>query len=662
MRTGRLSIRHTLMLAIGALALLIVVLIARETWKSWQRLADMRALEATSRASDDLFTAAEMLAAERGIAFSILHAPDEETAARLRPGLRLSAGRSDEALRAALAAAASRGRGDLAAPIARAEARAAVVRALRAEIDRAALAPRHGRDPALAERWFHEITALVQDTEDVWMGLEQRFAGVDPVQSLHMRFKHVLRVVAEYIGRERALVGRLIVESAAPTPEEQSQLLRWHGKVELGWYLGKTLVDQSGLGPSIAAALEDARSHHATLYDMVRGVLYRPGARPQAPYPIGVEFWLEIADQAAEALYALREAALEETRRHVADLAAQARRDIVADGVVLLCALVLCGYTFRVIARRVLGPIEEMVEALVRASEGKAGRATPASRVHADEIEKLAQVLHAFQRGAEETKRTADMLERHAAALERSNRELDEFAYIASHDLKEPLRGMHNHSRFLLEDNQGKLDADSVKRLGRVIYLSERMERLVNDLLYFSRLGRQELAVQRTDLNAVIRDIERTLEATLGEHHARITVPKALPAVTCDAPRITEVFRNLIANAIKYNDKPEKVVEVGFQAARARGNGDPARDVFYVKDNGVGIPPEFHEEVFRIFKRLQRSQHGKEEGTGVGLTFVKKIVERHGGRIWVESEPGHGAVFCFTLRGEHDDVHSGAAA
>jgi PAS domain S-box-containing protein len=244
----------------------------------------------------------------------------------------------------------------------------------------------------------------------------------------------------------------------------------------------------------------------------------------------------------------------------------------------------------------------------------------------------------------------------HTRALERSNKELDDFAYIASHDLKEPLRGIHNHARFLLEDNAEKLDAESVGRLSRLVYLSQRMERLVNDLLYFSRLGRHELAIQQTNLADVISDIESTLDVFLAERGARIVIATALPEIVSDKTRVTELFRNLITNAVKYNDKPEKTIEIGWLAEQATPEGHVERNVFYVKDDGRGIDHEFHTEIFRIFKRLQGTSE-KEEGTGVGLTFVKKIVERHGGKIWLQSELGKGTIFFFTLeasRHEHE--------
>ena len=233
------------------------------------------------------------------------------------------------------------------------------------------------------------------------------------------------------------------------------------------------------------------------------------------------------------------------------------------------------------------------------------------------------------------------------AALERSNKELDDFAYIASHDLKEPLRGLFNNARFLEKDYADKLDAEGISRIRRLGYLSQRMEQLVNDLLYFSRLGRQEMAIQPTNLGAVIHDIESMMEMTLKENNAAICMPQNLPEIICDRPRVTEVFRNLISNAVKYNDKENKVIEIGL-LNEMRIKKNIKKNVFYVRDNGIGIEKEFHEEIFRIFKRLNEEDDDK-KGTGVGLTFVRKIIDRHGGSIWLESEPGQGTTFYFTI-------------
>ncbi|PDS96883.1 PAS domain-containing sensor histidine kinase [Rhizobium sp. S9] len=262
-------------------------------------------------------------------------------------------------------------------------------------------------------------------------------------------------------------------------------------------------------------------------------------------------------------------------------------------------------------------------------------------------------------RQEERMKTTLAQLEAYTAELERSNHDLDEFAYIASHDLKEPLRGLHNHSRFLLEDYEDKLDVDGVRRLNRLVRLSQRMEKLVNDLLYFSRLGRQQLAVKRTDIGLIVKDVVGTMELLLEERHARVVTDGRLPEVVCDAPRLTEVFRNLITNAIKYNDKPTPLISVGYLERFVGKDGTVARNVFFVRDNGKGIPQEFHEDIFRIFKRLEKSQDS-DDGTGAGLTFVRKIIARHNGDIWLESEVGVGTTFYFTLGRKREGQNAAA--
>jgi PAS domain S-box-containing protein len=243
----------------------------------------------------------------------------------------------------------------------------------------------------------------------------------------------------------------------------------------------------------------------------------------------------------------------------------------------------------------------------------------------------------------------AEQLREHNAELLRSNQELDEFAYIASHDLKEPLRGIHNYATFLVEDYGDKLDDAGKAKLATLKFLTQRMEGLIDSLLEYSRVGRVDLAVGETDLNEVVREILDSLRITLEEQRVVVRVIGLLPTIRCDRVRVAEVYRNLVSNAIKYNDKPTKVIEIGAAPdpdALAGGKGRPYR--LFVRDNGIGIAARHQQAVFRIFKRL----HGRDKfggGTGVGLTIVKKIIERHHGRIWIESQPGEGTTFFFTL-------------
>jgi signal transduction histidine kinase len=238
--------------------------------------------------------------------------------------------------------------------------------------------------------------------------------------------------------------------------------------------------------------------------------------------------------------------------------------------------------------------------------------------------------------------RTRELQQRNEE-LNQSNKELDDFAYIASHDLKEPLRGIHNFSNFLLEDYADKLDAEGRSKLETLMRLTRRMETLIDSLLQFSRLGRVDLGLDRVNLNEIVAEVLDSLAISLREERVEVKVPRPLPTVRADRARVGEIFHNLIVNAMKYNDKPEKWVEVGW---REGGTGLP---VFYVRDNGIGIPEKHQDAVFRIFKRL----HGRDKfggGTGAGLTIAKKIVERHHGRIWLQSSPGIGTTFFFTLQ------------
>jgi signal transduction histidine kinase len=239
---------------------------------------------------------------------------------------------------------------------------------------------------------------------------------------------------------------------------------------------------------------------------------------------------------------------------------------------------------------------------------------------------------------------TSKKLEELNGELAAKNNELDDFAYIASHDLKEPLRGIHNNATFLLEDYGERLDEDGRSYLVEMKKLAERLSALISRLLAYSRLGRTELFKEIVDLEAVLDTVAKDLKPLITEKEVELRRPKRLPAVKCDPSRIGEVFQNLISNAMKYNDKPVRWVEVGYINNEKIG-------VFYVRDNGIGIPPQHQERIFKIFKRLHRQDlYGG--GTGAGLTIVKKIVERHCGRIWLESVPGEGTTFYFTLTGD----------
>jgi signal transduction histidine kinase len=230
-------------------------------------------------------------------------------------------------------------------------------------------------------------------------------------------------------------------------------------------------------------------------------------------------------------------------------------------------------------------------------------------------------------------------LARKVDELARSNADLEQFAYVASHDLQEPLRMVTAYTQLLGERYRGKLDENADKYIGYASEGAQRMQVLIQDLLAFSRVGRNGVTHGNVDCNAVMIDVLQTLASTVQESGAVVTHAE-LPTVWADRTQMTQVFQNLIQNAIKFRGKQAPVVSVQAEKAGLRWQ-------FSISDNGIGIAPEYAENIFVVFQRL----HARAEypGNGIGLAICKKIVERNGGKIWVESQPGSGACFKFTL-------------
>lgn len=225
--------------------------------------------------------------------------------------------------------------------------------------------------------------------------------------------------------------------------------------------------------------------------------------------------------------------------------------------------------------------------------------------------------------------------------LMRSNKELDDFAFIASHDLKEPLRGIQQHIGFLEEDHSEIIDDDGKKRIKLINASCERLKHLVNDLLHFSRLGREHYEPENCNIKEMIDGIKFDLDVFIKDSNATIELKEVNEFIICEKVKLQEVFRNLIVNGIKYNDKKNKLLEIGSITKNDQTE-------YYVKDNGIGIDPEYHANIFKMFKRL----HAVDEyggGSGSGLALVKKIIESLNGYIRLESEEGRGSTFYFTV-------------
>jgi light-regulated signal transduction histidine kinase (bacteriophytochrome) len=232
--------------------------------------------------------------------------------------------------------------------------------------------------------------------------------------------------------------------------------------------------------------------------------------------------------------------------------------------------------------------------------------------------------------------------------LRRSNSELDEFAQIISHDMREPLRGIRSYTNFVLEDEGRTLSEKTRHRLGSIVNLSQHLDGLTTSLFQYARLGRYHMAIQKSDLDEVLDGVLFRLRSLIEEEHVEIIRPQPLPHVTCSPVRVGEIFYNLISNGIKYNKSPSKSITIDWFRPEDNEDSPP---IFMIQDNGIGIEPQFHDSIFKIFRRLH-TQNEFGGGTGAGLAIVKKLVESHHGRIWVESAPDQGSSFYFTLQAQ----------
>ena len=248
------------------------------------------------------------------------------------------------------------------------------------------------------------------------------------------------------------------------------------------------------------------------------------------------------------------------------------------------------------------------------------------------------QYVQEIIRDISERKEAEKKLRQTVAELERSNAELERFAYVASHDLQEPLRMISSYTQLLEKRYKDRLDGDAHDFINFAVDGAKRMQQLINDLLAYSRVGTRGKPLEPADCEEAFGAALSNLDVAIKENKAKV-VHDPLPTIMADQVQLVQLFQNLISNAIKFHSKKPPRVHVS-----AKLNED--KWIFVVKDNGIGVEPQYFDRIFLIFQRLHREEYS---GTGTGLAIAKRIVERHGGQIWIESEPGKGSNFYFTL-------------
>ncbi|WP_245651219.1 sensor histidine kinase [Paramagnetospirillum marisnigri] len=322
-----------------------------------------------------------------------------------------------------------------------------------------------------------------------------------------------------------------------------------------------------------------------------------------------------------------------------------------AESFALICRLAFLAFTLTVVgflwrlsaeSRAILGGSAQEVHArITRIGQGDftvSGSAASDSSVLAG-LDRMAAKLSAME--AERARTLAEMADKNEA-LARSNADLEQFAYVASHDLQTPLRNIVSYTQLLERRYKTRLDSDADDFIGFIVDNTKRMTRLIHDLLDYSRASRQADPLEPTDARAAVAEALDNLRPDLDRFGVVVQVAE-LPRVMATSSHLTSLFQNLLGNAIKYRS-PDRATRISIAAERIA----PETWRFAVTDNGIGIERQYHEKIFEIFQRLHPTADA--EGTGIGLTLCRRIVHRFGGSIWVESEPGQGTSILFTLR------------
>jgi light-regulated signal transduction histidine kinase (bacteriophytochrome) len=254
--------------------------------------------------------------------------------------------------------------------------------------------------------------------------------------------------------------------------------------------------------------------------------------------------------------------------------------------------------------------------------------------------ERLLKTVEQLEEEINERKRMERKIKKYSRELERSNKELEAFAYVASHDLQEPLRAISSYLQLVEKRYKDKLDEKGRDFIERVVNSTHRMQAMINDLLGYSRITTRGKSFAKHSLEMILQQALTNLTPEIEQKKAVITYD-TLPELACDDSQMIRLFQNLISNAVKFCETPVPQIHISAEQQKSEW-------LFSVKDNGIGIDPSHQKSIFKIFHRLHG--RGTYPGTGIGLAICQKIVERHGGKIEVESEPGSGSTFFFTLK------------
>ena len=637
----QLSLRVTLLAIIGFLNLLIAAQAAYHAWESFINLRQAIVVRGVEASMDKLYDAQRSLSLERGAALSILYtAPDE--ASELLEELRMSRAGADASLYAVDGLQQAGVAGGLTGQLARVHGDIAELASLRHALDAAVDKPLRDRPAGLAPKYFDAENKLIEDIDVLMEVYSGPSLSDNPNIARRMRFARTSWTITEYAGREYALLGRLIAEGKYPSRQEERDLLIWQGRIEYGWEMLRGFITTSSWGGSLKPHLEEAKTQYFITFEQIKGIFSGGGDTHKKPaYPISADMWLSLAAQSVDSLHAMMDGVLHQNQAYVESVKSDAESSIWWSLLLFSLAVALSFYSWRVITRRVIGPVNSMADALYRSARGEPYEMPDISYGN-DEIGKLVSVLQLVQENSRQLQEERDKAQ--AANIAKS-----EFLANMSHEIRTPMNVVLGLANILaMSEPLTPKQQEFIKTLRMS---AESLLSIINDLLDFSKIetGGFELENIPFSLSELVQEVFTLVSLKAKENGLAISVDTAAvdgKEYFGDPTRIRQVLTNLCSNAVKFTTQGEIKLVVLSHTSMAEG----IEDVFIqVIDTGVGVPPEKIQVIFDKFTQADSSISRKFGGTGLGLAIAKTFVEMMDGTITVDSVVGRGSTFTVYL-------------
>lgn len=623
MQMPHLTIRMTLLIMVSLLNLFIAILVGKGVYNSWLHYQQAQELKSRAALVNLLYVANKNLSLSRAATVSLTSSAPEDFES-LYANVLSYRQQTDSALTKALIGIQEKKQVNFQEEIENIKEKHQLLIEKRKEIDKDLTLPLAERHTALTDSFFLNNTVLINEVHHFTFDYAQSMQEFDDTISRHMMFEHFVWELAEYAGREYAIIGQLLASNKFPSRAQHQTLTSLRNRIDYGWEVLQKFSLNKSLSEKLFPLMEEAKTQYFFTIDQI-SELFIENPTPEAPasYPIDSALWLGISAQAVDSLLVLQDKTLIESQQHVDQIESRAKKEILVSSSIFILALLLSGFCLILMKQRVIHPFNAMVNSLHKATEENIFE-MPDIRYKQDEIGKLARVL--------------EIIKNNAQKMKQSNEELERFAFIAAHDLKTPLRAIENISSWLEEDVGDIIPEASNKHLREMRNRVRLMDKMLDDTLEYARI---ETKIEAQSNQAVsgqimVEEIIKLLDLPPGFH---VKIGNELAHLSLKKLPLQQVLFNLVNNAVKHHDKAAGVIDVDAQEK-------DTEYIFSVRDDGPGIEPQYHQKIFEMFQTLQTRE--KSKGRGMGLAMVRKIVRTAGGVINVKSIPGQGAEFQFT--------------